>query len=467
MNEALHRIDAVLNNAALDKDLSTPPASPTEGDTYIVAASPTGAWAGKASQLAYYQQIWRFIVPQAGIKIWVADEAAFYVFNGTAWVIFSAANNSFANVAVSGQSTVVADNVSDTLTLAAGSNITLTTNASTDTVTISATSGTSLATAGFRNLLLNGHFEFWQRGTSFTDVATKYGPDRWLMYRGTGNVTVSQQTASVPTGFRRCARVQRNSGDTAVGGIVLEQNIETRNSVRMQGRSMTLSFWARAGANFSASGLTAAVSSGTGTDQAAIGSGFTGLVTLGSSAFTLTSSWQRFTLTVTAGSNITQLMTRFTFVPTGTAGANDWYEITGVQLEDGSAATDFEFTDYATDLVRCQRYYEKSFLPDTAPVQNSGDTANASRFPQIVAASSNMHYALHFVVEKRVAPTVVFFNPSAANAQVRNSSSGTDCSGSTASIIGTKGFGPFCTTPASTSIAQRLLVHFTADAEIY
>lgn len=53
---------------------------------------------------------------------------------------------SFANVAVSGQSTVVADSAEDTLNLAAGSNITITTDASTDTVTVAATTVNSFAT---------------------------------------------------------------------------------------------------------------------------------------------------------------------------------------------------------------------------------------------------------------------------------------------------------------------------------
>lgn len=50
-------------------------------------------------------------------------------------------SNSFSNIAVSGQSTVVADSATDTLTLEAGSNVTITTNATTDKITISASGG--------------------------------------------------------------------------------------------------------------------------------------------------------------------------------------------------------------------------------------------------------------------------------------------------------------------------------------
>lgn len=84
-NEAFARIDAVLNTAVKDKDLATPPGSPAEGDVYIVASSPTGDWSGKAGQLAYFDQIWRFIVPKQGACFYVADEAVHYLYNGTAW----------------------------------------------------------------------------------------------------------------------------------------------------------------------------------------------------------------------------------------------------------------------------------------------------------------------------------------------------------------------------------------------
>ena len=45
-NEAIAALDTLAQLAVLDRDLSTPPASPTAGARYIVAASPTGAWSG-------------------------------------------------------------------------------------------------------------------------------------------------------------------------------------------------------------------------------------------------------------------------------------------------------------------------------------------------------------------------------------------------------------------------------------
>ncbi len=91
VNEALTRIDALMNRGVEDKDLATPPGSPAEGDAYIVGASATDDWAGKEGQLAYFEQIWRFVEPNEGLAVWVKDEDALYAFDGAAWV-FAAKN---------------------------------------------------------------------------------------------------------------------------------------------------------------------------------------------------------------------------------------------------------------------------------------------------------------------------------------------------------------------------------------
>ncbi len=86
-NEAFVRIDAIHNCGAIDKDVATPPVSPAAGDLYIIAASPTGDWSGKAKQIAYYEQVWRFIVPKEGMTLWVKDEDKHYTYNGSDWII--------------------------------------------------------------------------------------------------------------------------------------------------------------------------------------------------------------------------------------------------------------------------------------------------------------------------------------------------------------------------------------------
>ncbi len=86
VNETVRALDAILQLMVLDKDLATPPVSPAEGNRYIVAGSPTGAWAGQAGKIAAWQDAaWMFYAPQEGWLAWVADENLIYVYDGAAW----------------------------------------------------------------------------------------------------------------------------------------------------------------------------------------------------------------------------------------------------------------------------------------------------------------------------------------------------------------------------------------------
>lgn len=85
-NEALLALDALVQCAVLDRDLAAPPGSPAEGDRYIVAGSPTGAWAGHAGEVvAFSAGAWSFHEPKAGFLAFVADEAMLLVHDGAAW----------------------------------------------------------------------------------------------------------------------------------------------------------------------------------------------------------------------------------------------------------------------------------------------------------------------------------------------------------------------------------------------
>lgn len=73
-NEALRRLDVVVQLAVLDATLTTPPASPSEGDRYIVADGATGAWAGQGGAIAaFVDGAWLFLAPAAG---WTAFDRA-------------------------------------------------------------------------------------------------------------------------------------------------------------------------------------------------------------------------------------------------------------------------------------------------------------------------------------------------------------------------------------------------------
>lgn len=94
-NEALRALDAIVQLMVLDKDLTAPPPSPAESARYIVAASPTGAWAGQSGKIAAFQDgAWVFYAPLEGWLAWVADENTLYAFDGAAWGATSAGSAS-------------------------------------------------------------------------------------------------------------------------------------------------------------------------------------------------------------------------------------------------------------------------------------------------------------------------------------------------------------------------------------
>jgi hypothetical protein len=215
-----------------------------------------------------------------------------------------------------------------------------------------------------KNSIINGGMDIWQRGTSFTVASSTqtYTADRWMAYRTATGATVSQQTTS-PNYSPFYTRVQRANGNTGTQVIYLTQAIESSNSKPLANKTVTLSWWARAGANFSAasSNMTWELAYGTGNDQNMI-TGFTGQTNITAGTKTLTTSWQQFTTTGTVSSTATQVGVNFYFTPVGTAGAADYMDIADVQLELGTAATTFARTGGTIqgELANCQRYYFRS-----------------------------------------------------------------------------------------------------------
>lgn len=102
-NQALAMIDQLITARVIDKDLSTAPGSPADGSLYIMAATPAGAWSGRsAGELAFWLttvNAWTYIIPPAGLRLYVADEGIWYQYSGSAWVAESTA---WANLTLTG-----------------------------------------------------------------------------------------------------------------------------------------------------------------------------------------------------------------------------------------------------------------------------------------------------------------------------------------------------------------------------
>lgn len=87
-NQALVTLDALVQLAVKDRDLTAPPGSPAEGEAWIVGASASGAWAGEDHHVAAWQNGgWAFYTPNEGWLAWVEDEDALVGWDGTQWVV--------------------------------------------------------------------------------------------------------------------------------------------------------------------------------------------------------------------------------------------------------------------------------------------------------------------------------------------------------------------------------------------
>jgi len=256
------------------------------------------------------------------------------------------------------------------------------------------------------NPVLNSNFNVWQRGTSLSGIASgnNYTADRWIAYASSANATISRQatgdTTNLPN-IQYSARIQRNSGSTATGQINFTNPFETVNSIPLAGQTITLSMYLRAGANFSATSnqLVVQLNPGTGTDQNPY-SGYSGsLSAVVNSTATLTTTWQRFTFTGTVPVTATEMSVQTIFYPSGTAGANDYYEITGVQINVGSLALPYRPNGQTqqAELAACQRYYWRSTAAEIY-----------SPFGQGYAISTtNGQMYVQMPVQMRVRPTSV------------------------------------------------------------
>jgi hypothetical protein len=260
------------------------------------------------------------------------------------------------------------------------------------------------------NPIINSAMQIWQRGTSISLAAsnTLYTADRWKIQSQTNQATtVTRQTTSDTTNLpniQYAMRIQRNSGQTGTLPILQTQSFESVNSIPFAGKLVTVSYYARKGADYSATG-SSFISNliwGTGTDQDVSGT-YTGFAVAGSGTATLTTTWQRFSYQANIPVTATEIGFYNQFPPTGTAGTNDWFESTGFQIDLGSVA--LPFRTYAGtiqgELSACQRYYYRNTGTQLYSVVASSG---------VILSTTTCYSGVQLPVQMRREPTSVDFS---------------------------------------------------------
>ena len=320
-----------------------------------------------------------------------------------------------------------------------------------------------------RNVIINGDFSVWQRGVAFSPVGSGiFTADRWITsFDGSGNqiVQLGLHALGTPTGRERRSFLNWNQS-TAGSGSTFRLLLHRIKDVRtLAGQAVTFSFYAYADAARALSAsLTQYFGSG-GSPSSPAGTSLGG--------FSVTTTPQRFVSTVTLpglagktlGSNGDDYLQLSFGFPLNAANS---FNIWDVQIEPGPVATEFERKSFERELLDCLPYYEKSFPYAQAPQQNPAVGATGAHgFGQVVAASTAMTApAVRFRSQKRATPTVTLYNPQAANAQIRNTSTNTDFTSTTASLASDTGFSLAGVSPAASVAGHPCYIHWTAEAEL-
>ena len=355
-----------------------------------------------------------------------------------------------------------------------------------NTATINGATPTVYNTVG-KNKIINGAMEIDQRNAGASTTAQGYKVDRWGYFAsGSPTFNLQQNAGSVtpPTGFTNYLGATSTSaysmGSTDRAGFF--QAIEGFNIADLgwgtaNAKTVTLSAWVR--------------SSLTGTFGGVVANSAYNRCYVFSYTISAANTWEYKTITITGDTTGTWLTTNGAginlsfafgagsgavttagswgstayFAPTGqvnVAGTNGaTFYITGVQLEVGSVATEFERRPYGTELALCQRYYEKSYRPSSVPGSSGVPPGFITTLTNGVVTNSTA--GVYYKVVKRAIPTVTVYNAvNGTSGQVHRESDG---SGITVSVQydAETGFGRLS---LGTSKEDQYLWHFTASAEL-
>jgi hypothetical protein len=286
-----------------------------------------------------------------------------------------------------------------------------------------------------KNCIINGGFDIWQRGTSFTIVNNNaYTADRFHVV-ATGTMTISRQTTGVPAGSQYCFRMTSGFTNSVADFF---QYVETANVVPLQGKTVTYSIKMRKNAANTSDAIlvvqkSATTDAGGGASWSTISS-----VTVASSLLptgTGVADWYNASLTLTIPNDGTANSLRV-YASTSAQIANTAYlELAQSQVELGSVATPFSRAggSIGGELALCQRYFWQAF----------SNLSYASIAPTNYDNSGVALATVQFPVTMRIAPTLVattgtgYFNWRAYNGssvvnQSINSGFSTDISTTTA-----------------------------------
>ena len=355
----------------------------------------------------------------------------------------------------------------------------------------------------FRNKIINGDMQIFQRSTSATGLGASAGyfhADRFDNYlTGTAGRFTAAQIADGPGvfGLNSCLKLSCTTADTSIAAseiYLLQQHFEGQNMQDLRkgtsdAKKVTVSFYVKgnASAKYTCN----------------LYDNDTSGARLISQTFDVTTSWTRIVLTFpgdTTGALDNDANWSFSVWWTlhggstysgGTFTSNTWevynngkvigdsatsffdstdrtFFITGIQLEVGEAATDFEVVPFDVSLQRCQRYYEKSYNYSVAP--GTGPAYEGTTLAEVLADGTTTRIKIldsRFLVRKRAAPTMTFYtSDGGASGEINNYSSGADKTISSIGNTGETNIGRYFSMTDAGAANEQYEFQYEANAEL-
>jgi hypothetical protein len=333
--------------------------------------------------------------------------------------------------------------------------------------------------APIQNLIVNGRFDFWQRGVLASPLTYRtYVADRWAC-KSAGPFTISRQNAPVsaasPATSRYVLRHLRAVGSDTNPGVV-NQEID-RDLVRLvRSRQVRLTFWVRMGVSFSGT-LKARITTNLGAETQIdeLSTGYPTPTTIKlDQTVPVATYWQRLSY-MTAGTledNMTCAAVHFVHTPSGTAaGSNDWFEIGEVMLtregilQPSTIPESFIFAgnDIVGELALCEKYFEKSYKLDTAP-GTAADYSVTSVMLDAVKQAEPIRYRVRKNTAIASVPVVALYNLDGTSGTWTGTWA-SDIAATAASRESLLSVGP--TTLSEATAGSHFYGHWTSDAEFY
>jgi hypothetical protein len=341
---------------------------------------------------------------------------------------------------------------------------------------------------GGKNGIINGDFPVAQRGTTFNSGTTPansddtYLLDRWvLLSDGNDIVDVSQEATVVPTGMRNSVKFDVETANKKFGFI---QIIEAKNSKRFLGGVASLQFRIRTSDYAKLDSVKAAILTWSSTadavtsdvvsawgnegDEPTWAANWTREGSVVTQALTANDTWYTVTLENVAidtasGANVAVVV--WSDVTDNTVG--DFLYLSGIQLEPGTVATEFEARDIGAEVRLCKRYYQKSYRLTTDPYTNTFEGMWYSN--STTDDSKNMWFTIMFDGEMRAAPTITFikYDGSSANWYFKDvGGSGNTAMTAYSAGLGTRSFMAYTGVLSNAWAGAFAHGHWTAEIEL-